>query len=148
MPDAGQELAQVNIGRLRAPLDSAQLHDFVANLERVNASADHAPGFLWRLQTDDGNATSIVAFQWDIADSAGVIINMSVWRSVEDLKAWVFGDAHRELLRRRREFFHHVAEATTALWWVPAGHRPTTDEAEERIRHLRAHGPTGYAFPL
>jgi hypothetical protein len=142
------ELAQVNIARLRAPLDSEQLADFVAWLDPVNASADEADGFVWRLQGDDGNATSIAAFDWDRAGSVGVIVNMSVWRGVDELKAWMYGDLHRSVLRRRSEWFHRVTEATVALWWVAEGHRPTTDEAEERIRHLRAHGPTEVAFNL
>jgi hypothetical protein len=75
-----------------------------------------------------------------------VLVNMSVWASLEDLGRWVYGEGHRAVLRRRREWFHRVEEATLALWWVPAGHRPTTDEAEERVRHLRAHGPTPFAF--
>jgi hypothetical protein len=140
------ELAQVNIARLREPLDAPLLADFVAALDPVNASADAAPGFVWRLQTEDGNATSIEAFGWDIAGSAGVIVNLSVWISLEQLADWVFGDLHRQVLRRRREWFERVEEATVALWWVPAGHRPTTDDAEDRVRHLRAHGPTSYAF--
>lgn len=140
------ELAQVNIARLRAPLESAELADFVAALDPVNASADDAPGFIWRLQTEAGDATAIVAFEWDAADSAGVIVNMSTWRSIDDLACWVYGDMHREVLRRRREWFARVTEATVALWWVPAGARPTTQEAEERVRHLRAHGPTPEAF--
>ena len=140
------QLAQVNIARLRAPLDSAELSDFIAALDPVNASADQAPGFVWRLQTDDGNATAIRAFEWDAAGTAGVIVNMSVWESVEQLAEWVFRSMHREVLRRRREWFARVDEATVALWWVPAGHRPTTEEAEDRVRHLRAHGPSEYAF--
>ncbi len=142
------ELAQVNIARLRAPLDSTQLADFVASLDPVNASAEAADGFVWRLQGDDGNATSITAFEWEQGDSSGVIVNMSVWRGVDELKAWMYGDLHRAVLRRRNEWFHRVSEATVALWWVVEGHRPSTDEAEERVRHLRAHGPTEVAFDL
>jgi hypothetical protein len=140
------ELAQVNIARLRAPLESDELADFVAALDPVNASADGAPGFVWRLQTDEGNATSVAAFEWDAGDAAGVIVNLSVWKSVEDLADWVYSGIHRQALRRRREWFHRVDEATVALWWVPAGHEPTTDEAEDRVRHLRAHGPTPTVF--
>ncbi len=80
-------LAQVNIGRLLAPLDSAQVADFVAGLDPVNAAAAAAPGFVWRLQTEDGNATAVQAFGWDRAGSAGVLVNMSVWESVEALAA-------------------------------------------------------------
>jgi hypothetical protein len=146
---AAVELAQVNIGRLAAPLDSAQLAPFVDALDEVNAVADAAPGFVWRLQTEDGNATDVVAFQWDdVAESAGLIVNMSVWSDVEALTAYVYSPAHRAILRRRREFFLPMVEAFTTCWWVPAGDRPTTDDAEERIRHLRAHGPTPHAFTL
>jgi Domain of unknown function (DUF3291) len=141
-------LAQVNIGRLRAPLDSPRLAGFMAALDPVNAAADAAPGFVWRLQTEDGNATSVRAFEWDQAGSAGVILNMSVWESVEALAAFVYSPQHRPVLRRRREWFEQMAEAYLALWWVPRGHVPTTGDAEDRIRHLRAHGPTPHAFTL
>jgi hypothetical protein len=141
-------LAQVNIGRLRAPLDSPQLASFMAALDPVNAVADVAPGFVWRLQTEDGNATAVRAFEWDQAGSAGVIMNMSVWDSVEALAAFVYSEQHRQVLRRRREWFEQMEEAFLALWWVPLGHIPTTGEAEDRIRHLRAHGPTPHAFTL
>lgn len=142
------ELAQVNIARLVASLDDPQLADFVAALEPVNAAADAAPGFVWRLQTDEGDATAVRAFDWDVGDSAGVIVNMSVWRDVEHLAAFVYGELHRQVLKRRREWFQRMSTAYTACWWVPAGHRPTTDEAEDRIRHLRIHGPTPHAFTL
>jgi hypothetical protein len=142
------ELVQVNIARLRAPLDDPALADFVANLDPINAAADVAPGFRWRLATEDGDATAIRAFEWDVADSAGVIVNMSTWDSVESLAAFTFGDLHRAVLRRRREWFERISEAYTALWWVRAGERHTTADAEARVRHLRVHGPTPTAFTL
>jgi hypothetical protein len=141
-------LAQVNIGRLRAPLDSPALADFVTALNPVNAVADAAPGFVWRLQTEDGNATAVRAFEWDSADSAGVIVNMSVWESVEALAAFVYSPDHLAVLRRRREWFEKIQEAYLALWWIPRGSVPTTAEAENRVRHLRLHGPTPHAFTL
>ena len=142
------QLAQVNIARLRAPLDSEELAGFVAALDPVNASADGAPGFVWRLQTDEGNATSVKAFEWEPQGAAGVIVNMSVWESIEQLSHWVYGPLHRAVLLQRRQWFERVSDATTALWWVPAGHIPTTLEAESRVRHLRRHGPTRDAFSL
>jgi len=142
------ELAQVNIARLSAPLNSPRLKDFVDNLDPVNALADHAPGFVWRLQTEDGDATSISAFEWDTAGSAGVLVNMSVWTSVEALAEFVYSAEHLAVLRRKREWFEQVREAVTALWWVPAGHRPTVQDAEHRVRLLRAEGPTPEAFTL
>src|SRR6266702_279566 len=120
-------LAQVNIGRMREPLDSPLLADFVAALDPVNAAADTAPGFVWRLQTEDGNATAVHAFAWDRAGSAGVLVNMSVWESVEALAAYVYSDTHRQVLRRRRQWFERMAEAQAALWWIPRGHTPPPD---------------------
>ena len=143
-----QVLAQVNIGRLLALVDSPQLAGFMAELDPVNAVADSAPGFIWRLQTEAGNATAVRAFEWDAAGSAGVIMNMSVWESVEALAAFVYSDAHRQVLRRRREWFEHMTEAYTALWWIGRGQLPGTADAEERIRHLRSHGPTPRAFTM
>jgi hypothetical protein len=141
-------LAQVNIGRLVAPLDSRELAGFVAELEPVNALADAAPGFVWRLQTEDGNATSVRAFEWDAAGSAGVLVNMSVWESVEALAGYVYSGPHLAVMRRRREWFERMRESYAALWWVPAGVRPSTADAEDRIRRLRADGPTPAAFTL
>jgi Domain of unknown function (DUF3291) len=141
-------LAQVNIARMRAPLDSPELAGFVAGLEPINALADAAPGFVWRLQTEDGNATSVRAFEWDTAGSAGVLVNMSVWESVEALAAFVYAGPHLAVLRRRREWFEQLRESYSALWWVPAGVRPSTADAEDRIRRLRADGPAPAAFTL
>ncbi|MET7660156.1 DUF3291 domain-containing protein [Streptomyces sp. NPDC058293] len=137
------ELAQVNIGRLTAPLDSEQLRDFAEGLDPVNAVADASDGFVWRLKDESGDATSFRIF-----DDAWLLVNMSVWRDTNALTAFMYQGLHRELLARRREFFERLDEAVTALWWVPAGHRPTLEEAEERLVHLRAHGPTPHAFNL
>ncbi|MGW6291393.1 DUF3291 domain-containing protein [Streptomyces sp. NPDC055058] len=138
---AAHELAQVNIARLLAPLDSPRLKDFVDALDPVNADAEAADGFVWRLVGDAGDATDVPVFgdRWQI-------INMSVWRDLKTLTAFMYRGRHREMLARRREFFARIEEAMVALWWVPAGHRPTVAEAEDRILHLRAHGPTPYAF--
>lgn len=142
-------LAQVNVGRLVAPLDSPPIADFVAALDPVNAVADAAPGFVWRLQTEEGNATGLRAFEEDAEGAdGGILVNMSVWESVDALAAFVYGAAHLAVLRRRREWFERMRNAHTALWWVPRGHIPTIPEAEERVKHLRAHGPTPHAFTL
>jgi len=135
-------LAQVNVSRLLAPLDSEQLQPFVDRLERVNAVADAAPGFVWRLQTDDGDATAVRVF-----DDAEMIVNLSVWESLADLRAFAYSDAlHVEVLRRRREFFTRDDEATLALWWIEAGALPTVAQAEARLTLLRALGPSPDAF--
>lgn len=137
------ELAQVNIGRLKHPLDSPELKDFVDNLDPVNAVADAADGFVWRLQNDSGNATDLRVFGDD-----WLLVNMSVWRDTNALTAFMYQGMHRELLARRFEFFERVQEVMTTMWWVERGHRPTVREAEERLLHVREHGPTAHAFTL
>jgi hypothetical protein len=143
MTSTAYELAQVNIARLKAPLDSPQLKDFVAALDPVNAVADGSDGFVWRLKSDSGNATDVPVF-----DDEWLVVNMSVWRDTDALTAFMYQGQHRELLARRREWFERVQEAMAVLWWIPAGHRPTVAEAESRLLHLRANGPTPYAFTL
>jgi len=138
---AAHHLAQVNIARLRAPIDSPLLADFVAGLEPVNALADAAPGFVWRLQTDDGDATAIRPY-----DDEAVMVNMSVWTSVEALKAFVYSAEHRAYLARRREWFERMDDVIVALWWVEAGYRPTVDEAKDRLARLERVGPSPAAF--
>ncbi|MFE1289113.1 DUF3291 domain-containing protein [Streptomyces sp. NPDC058751] len=142
-PTASFELAQVNIARLKAPLDSPRLKDFVDALDPVNAVADAADGFVWRLQSDSGNATDV-----PVLGDHRLIVNLTVWRDVDALTAFMYRGRHRELLSRRHDWFERVEEAMTALWWVPAGHRPTVAEAESRLLRLREHGPTPHAFGL
>ncbi|WP_112140329.1 DUF3291 domain-containing protein [Glycomyces dulcitolivorans] len=140
----GFELAQVNIGRMREPLDSPVMKEFVDNLGPVNEAAEAAEGFVWRLMDAEGeNATTFRFFgdEW-------LIMNMSVWTDPEAFRAYVYGPAHRPFLQRRREWFEHLAEAATALWWVPAGERPTVPEAEKRLTLLREKGPTPEAFTM
>jgi Domain of unknown function (DUF3291) len=135
-------LAQVNIALPREPLDAPLLAEFVARLEPVNAAADAAPGFIWRLQTEDGDATGIKAFGDD-----RLIVNMSVWESLEALRVLVYtGRMHVDVLRRRREWFERLGEAHVVLWWVTADHVPSVEEAEERLALLRQLGATRNAF--
>lgn len=134
-------LAQVNVGRLRAPVDAPEIAGFVAMLDPINALADAAAGFVWRLQTEDGNATAV---RPDDEDPL-IAINLSVWESIESLADFVYRSAHTDVMRRRREWFERI-DVYTTMWWVPAGHRPTVAEAMERLDHLRAHGPTAEAF--
>lgn len=133
-------LAQLNIATLVAPLDSPLLTDFVASLDRINALADQAQGFVWRLQTDDGDATGIRYFGED------VIVNMSLWESVESLHDYVYRSSHIDVMRRRAEWFKRSAVPYTVLWWVPAGHRPSLEEAGARLQYLQRYGPTAKAF--
>lgn len=134
-------LAQVNIGRVRGPMDSEIMHGFASRLAEINALADTAPGFVWRLQSDDGDATSIHVYDDDM-----LLINMSVWESVEALFEYTYRSDHIQLLRGRAEWFERLESHHMTMWWVPAGHIPTPQEAKARLEHLDAHGPTAYAF--
>ena len=134
-------LAQVNVARMLAPLDSPVMADFMAALEPINALGDGSPGFVWRLQTDDGDATAYRVLGDDM-----MIVNLTLWESVEALADFAYRSEHKDVMRRRREWFEKMDEAYLALWWVPAGHIPTVEEAEERLLHLRAHGPSPHAF--
>lgn len=138
---ARYNIAQVNIGRIRAELNDPIMAGFVNRLEEINALADASPGFVWRLQTNEGNATYLRPFE-----DERTLLNMSVWESVETLKHYVYHTAHRELLRERHAWFEKFAGAYSALWWVPAGHIPGIDEAKRRIAHLEAYGPSQFAF--
>ncbi len=141
MTDRPWHLAQLNVGRLVAPLESETLAGFVSALEPINALADRHPGFVWRLQTEAGDATSIRPTEDDL-----FLINMSVWSSLEQLRAFVYSTAHVHVLRQRRAWFEQLATAHMVLWWVPAGQIPTIDEALERLERLRQDGPTPAAF--
>jgi hypothetical protein len=135
------QLAQINVGRIKAPTDDPLVKDFMDNLDRINALAESQPGFVWRLVGDgDNDATDIHAF-----DDPMMLLNMSVWESVDQLAAFVYRSAHRDIMRRRREWFEPV-ETYMTLWWVLAGHRPTPAEGIARLELLKAMGPTAEAF--
>ena len=134
------ELAQLNIAKMKGPLDSPLLADFVANLDRINAVADSATGFVWRLQTTEGDATALRPLGDD------TLVNMSVWRDVASLRNYVYRTAHVDVMRRRKEWFEHMSEAFIVLWWVAAGHRPTVQEAVSKLELLRKTGPSEDAF--
>ena len=138
---AAHHLAQVNLATLRFPLDGPELAGFVAQLEPVNALADGTPGFVWRLQTGDGDATSIRPF-----DDDRVMVNLSVWESLEALRGFVYASRHLDVMRHRREWFLRMADPYLALWWVPPGSVPTVAEAKERLELLAGQGPTARAF--
>ena len=134
-------LAQLNIGRLRAPMDDPIIDDFRRNLQRVNRLAEVSPGYVWRLQDDSGDATSIKPFSDDLE-----IINLTVWESIDALADFTYRSDHVELLHRRRDFFEAPSQPILCLWWVPEGTIPTVDDAIARLEHLRTHGPTPTGF--
>jgi len=134
-------LAQINVGRLVAPINDPRIAEFVAQLDSVNALADRSPGFVWRLQSASGNATD-VAYN----DDPLVIVNMSVWESVEALRDYVYLSRHVEVLRERAHWFEKPALPHYCLWWVPAGHIPTVMEGRERLEHYQRLGATEFSF--
>ena len=136
-------LAQINIARAVADLDSPLMAGFVSRLEEINGLAERAKGFVWRLQSAAGDATSIRVF-----DDPRTYINLSVWEMPEDLKNFVYRTAHVELIRDRETWFSRLPEQHQAAWWVPAGYRPSAEEGRDRLLQLRAQGPSADAFTL
>ena len=134
-------LAQINIARMVAPLNDPIMADFVAQLEAINAIADQSPGFVWRLQSDEGDATAINAFKDD-----RILVNMSVWQSVEALNQYTYRSRHAGVFRSRKTWFLPLDRPHLALWWVPEGHIPTPEEGRDRLELLHLHGPAPEAF--
>ncbi|MEZ8730890.1 DUF3291 domain-containing protein [Vibrio splendidus] len=135
------KLAQLNIALAKYPLDAPEIKEFVDNLELVNGIAESSEGFVWRLKDESGDVTNIQAF-----DDPNMIVNMSVWDSVDSLKNFMFRTHHRDFMRRKGDWFHRLPEDTYVLWWIEEDHIPTLEEAIERLEHLREIGDTPYAF--
>jgi hypothetical protein len=135
------ELAQVNVALAKDEMDSEVMESFVSRLDEINAIADKAPGFVWRLKTEEGNATSTRAF-----DDPLLLVNLSVWTSLQALQEFAYKSIHVELLRDRDAWFSKMKEAHQALWWIPRGHIPSVEEAKIKLEHIRRHGPSADAF--
>jgi hypothetical protein len=135
------QLAQVNIARMLAPLTDPLMAGFVAELDAINALADNSPGFLWRLQTPEGNATNLRPYEDDL-----ILVNLSLWASLADLNTFVYKSRHRQVLQQRQQWFQRFDGPYVALWWVPSGHIPSVEEAKERLAYLSAYSETSYAF--
>jgi len=139
---ANHHLAQLNIGRIRYEVGDARMAGFVDNLAFVNALAERSEGFVWRYQDESGNATSTRPYDGDPM----MAVNMSVWENVESLEKYVWQTVHKRFYGRRHEWFEKMDERYLVLWWVPAGHRPTIQEAIARLEHLKVHGASEHAF--
>ncbi|MBB1489426.1 DUF3291 domain-containing protein [Oceanospirillum sediminis] len=135
------QLAQINIARAVAGLESEQMAGFVARLDEINALADQAPGFVWRLQSEAGDATSFRVF-----DDPLILANMSVWQDIGSLKDYVYKSLHVELIRDRDAWFKKMTKAHQALWWIPKGHIPSLEEGKEKLEYLAQHGPGPSVF--
>ncbi|NJN12630.1 MAG: DUF3291 domain-containing protein [Richelia sp. RM1_1_1] len=141
MTSKSHHLCQVNISYMIAQLSNPIMAEFVAQLDSINKLADSTPGFIWRLQTEEGNATSIDAY-----DDKLILFNLSVWESIDALKKFVYRSQHGQVMRYREKWFHKSERVNTALWWVPRGNIPTIDEAKKRLQHLNDYGDSPYAF--
>ena len=135
------QLAQINVGRLRYPAEDARLAEFMNNLELVNGIAESTPGFVWRLKDDSGNATHIHAYE-----DPQIIVNMSVWGSVEALQLFAYRVEHVQFFRRRAEWFEDFGGPSMALWWIESGHFPSAAQGREKVEYLTKHGITQEAF--
>ena len=135
------EIAQLNVGRAVALMDSPVMADFMQWLDEINALAERSPGFVWRLQGDSGNNTDL-----KVSDDPLFIVNLSVWSSIENLYEFTYRSAHKTVFKRRHEWFERLGRPNTVLWWQPAGTIPTAEEALERLDRLTALGPTADAF--
>ena len=134
-------LAQVNIAKMLAPLESPDMKEFVANLGKINSLADGSDGFVWRLKEDGDDATAIRIF-----GDGFLLVNLSVWKDPDTLYRYIYKTAHAEMMKRRKEWFEKMHERHTALWYVSKGELPTVTDAEERLVHIRNNGETPYAF--
>ena len=139
---AKYQLAQINIGRIKgAGIDDPIMKEFVDNLDAINRLAETSAGFIWRLKSDDNNATSFNPY-----NDEQVIINISVWENIESLENYVFKTLHADFLRRRKEWFQKFGKVTTAMWWIREGEFPSVEEAVDKLARLQQEGPTSSIF--
>lgn len=142
MRENNYQIAEINIARMKGVnINDPIMKEFVDNLNTVNAIAESSPGFVWRLKDDNNNATSINPY-----DDEQVIINVSVWESIEDLENFMYKTFHSEFLKRRKEWFQRFGKAYVAMWWVPSGQFPTIQQAVERLDYLEKFGATEKVF--
>jgi len=135
------QLAELNVGYAKYPLDDARMAGFMDNLDRINALAERSPGYIWRMKSDSGNATDI-----NVPGDETMISNMSVWADVQSLGAYVFNTVHGQFYNRRPEWFEAMNRHHFVMWWIPDGHIPTLQEAVDRLAHLQTHGSSDHAF--
>jgi hypothetical protein len=134
-------LAQINVARLKAPLEAPESRGFAQALDHINALAEAQPGFVWRAVGEGFDSAAPVT-----GEDPQLLTNLSVWESLEALAAFAFRTEHRDFVRRRADWFEPASGPYLALWWAPAETRPDRTEGFARLDHLRAHGPSRFAF--
>lgn len=141
MNNQTHQLAQINIAHALDSMESETMKGFVDRLEEINTHADNSSGFVWRLKTEEGDATAIIAF-----DEPLMIINMSVWEDIESLKDFVYKSMHIDLIKDRDAWFNKISKVHQALWWIPKGHIPSVEEGKEKLKLLQQEGPNDKVF--
>ena len=136
-------LAQFNIARALGTMDEPVMREFAENLERINGLADANPQFVWRLQSEQGDATDILAYE-----DESLLVNMSVWQSLDALRDYVYASEHLDFLKKKKHWFEKVKGPSLVLWWIPAGTLPSIEDGKQALEHLRVHGssPRGFTF--
>ena len=135
------QLAQINIAQAKYSLESQEMSGFTNRLDEINTIADKAEGFVWRLQTEEGDATTLRVFP-----DPALIVNLSVWENLEALQNFIYKSMHIELMQSKKSWFNKIEQASLALWWVPQGHIPTVDEAKEKLVLIDENGSSLKAF--
>ena len=133
-------LAQLNLAQLKYGLDAPEMRDFVDNIDQINLLAEQSPGFVWRFVSAPDRADEIRVF------GNNMLVNMSLWTDLESLKNFVYRTSHSQFIGRRKEWFERMQPAFMVLWWVPQGHIPSLQEADDRLNRLRDQGPSADAF--
>lgn len=142
-PD-GYHLAELNVGRLLAPTDDPRVAEFMANLDRINGLGKRMPGFVWMMEGSGEPGTGNT--ENNVGDDPQFVANLTVWRDVPSLERFVWGTIHKQFYDRRQEWFEVLGEMHFVMWWVPAGHHPSLEEALDRLDHLRTNGGSEFAF--
>ena len=142
--ESGMHLAELNIGRLVAPTDDPRVADFMNALDRVNGMGKRMPGFVWIMEGSGAPGTGNTEAK--LEGDPQFVSNLTVWESVATLENFVWNTVHRTFYERRAEWFEVLGKMHFVMWWVPAGHRPTLDEAMSRLAHKEAHGDSDHAF--
>ena len=137
-------LAELNVGRLLAPVDDPRVAEFMANLDRINGMGKRMPGFVWMMEGSGEPGTGNTEAK--IEGDPQYVSNLTVWETIETLETFVWGTIHKQFYERRQEWFEVLGEMHFVMWWVPAGHQPTLQEALERLAHLKENGDSDHAF--
>ncbi|MDJ0825932.1 MAG: DUF3291 domain-containing protein [Rhodobacter sp.] len=140
----GFHLAELNIGRLVARPNDPRVAEFMANLDRVNGLGRRMPGFVWMMEGSGEPGTGNTDNCLD--GDPQFVANLSVWDDAEALETFVWKTVHKQFYDRRHEWFQMLTDQHFVMWWIPAGHRPSLDEAMSRLDHLKTHGDSEHAF--